>query len=132
MTQFTMKVGGDALTTSRSFGVVNPASGDVYAQAPECSRSELDAAMDAVAKAYLSGSVWTADFFSSSTFRSSTEQRVDPNVKSLRAAQHDSSQTHGLNTNWEVGRTTRSILRNFLGLPPSGGLRILDRRMGAR
>ena len=62
MSEFTMTVGGDAITTSRSFGVVNPASGDVHAEAPECSRSELDAAMDAAAKAYLSGSVWTSDF----------------------------------------------------------------------
>ena len=57
MSQFTMMVGGDALTTSGSFGVVNPASGDVYAEAPECSRSELDAAMDAFAKAHF-GTAW--------------------------------------------------------------------------
>jgi acyl-CoA reductase-like NAD-dependent aldehyde dehydrogenase len=73
MSQFTMMVGGDALTTSGSFGVVNPASGDVYAEAPECSRSELDAAMDASAKAYLSGSVLTADCERSATIAGQLE-----------------------------------------------------------
>jgi len=52
MPEYTMTIDGAADPTSRSFGVVNPASGDVYAEAPECSRRQLDAAMDAAARAY--------------------------------------------------------------------------------
>ena len=34
-----------------SFGVVNPANGEVFAHAPECTRDQLDAAFDSAAKA---------------------------------------------------------------------------------
>lgn len=52
MTKFTMTVGGAGVTTGRSFDVINPASGNVYAKAPYCSHAELDAAMDAAAEAF--------------------------------------------------------------------------------
>jgi acyl-CoA reductase-like NAD-dependent aldehyde dehydrogenase len=52
MSEFTRTVGGDAVTTNRSYDVVNSASGDVYAEAPDCSHAELHAAMDAAAEAY--------------------------------------------------------------------------------
>ncbi len=52
MSGFTMTIGGDAAATAETFGVVNPATGEVEFQAPECSAQQLDAAMDSAAKAY--------------------------------------------------------------------------------
>jgi acyl-CoA reductase-like NAD-dependent aldehyde dehydrogenase len=51
MSDFVMTVGGDSLPTGDTFGVRNPATGEVFAQAPECSKEQLDAAFDAAAKA---------------------------------------------------------------------------------
>ena len=51
MSDFVMTVGGDSIPTGESFGVRNPATGEVFAQAPECSKEQLDAAFDAAAKA---------------------------------------------------------------------------------
>jgi acyl-CoA reductase-like NAD-dependent aldehyde dehydrogenase len=58
MSDFVMTVGGDSLPTGESFGVRNPATGEVFAQAPECSREQLDAAFEAAAKA---GRDWKND-----------------------------------------------------------------------
>jgi acyl-CoA reductase-like NAD-dependent aldehyde dehydrogenase len=52
MSDFTMTIGGEAVATEGSFGVINPATGEVFAHAPECSRPQLDAAMDSAVKAY--------------------------------------------------------------------------------
>ncbi len=52
MADFTMTIGGEAAATAETFGVVNPATGQVETQAPECSPEQLDAAMDSAAKAY--------------------------------------------------------------------------------
>ena len=52
MADFSMTIGGEAVATEGTFGVVNPATAEVFAQAPECSRAQLDAAMDSAAKAY--------------------------------------------------------------------------------
>jgi acyl-CoA reductase-like NAD-dependent aldehyde dehydrogenase len=46
-----MTIGGDTVPAAGSFGVKNPATGEVFAQAPECSAHQLDAAFDAAAKA---------------------------------------------------------------------------------
>ena len=51
MSDFVMTIGGDTVPAAESFGVVNPANGEVFAHAPECSRQQLDAAFDAAAKA---------------------------------------------------------------------------------
>ncbi|HWE65202.1 MAG TPA: aldehyde dehydrogenase family protein [Acidimicrobiales bacterium] len=51
MTDFVMTVAGDTIPTGETFGVRNPATGEVFAQAPECSKEQLDAAFDAAAKA---------------------------------------------------------------------------------
>jgi acyl-CoA reductase-like NAD-dependent aldehyde dehydrogenase len=51
MSDFVMTVGGDSIPTEGSFGVRNPATGEVFAQAPECSKEQLDAAFDAASKA---------------------------------------------------------------------------------
>src|SRR6202451_2426424 len=51
MTDSVMTIGGDTVPAENSFGVKNPATGEVFAQAPECSAQQLDAAFDAAAKA---------------------------------------------------------------------------------
>jgi len=58
MSDFTMTIGGDAAPEAGSFGVINPASGAVFAEAPECTAAQLDAAFDAAAKAQRD---WKAD-----------------------------------------------------------------------
>ncbi|HZU79373.1 MAG TPA: aldehyde dehydrogenase family protein [Acidimicrobiales bacterium] len=53
-----MTIGGSPVPTERTFGVRNPASGEVFAEAPDCTREQLDAAMESAAKAYRD---WKAD-----------------------------------------------------------------------
>jgi acyl-CoA reductase-like NAD-dependent aldehyde dehydrogenase len=48
-----MTINGEGVETAGSFGVINPATGQVHAQAPECSREQLDAAMTAAQDAYV-------------------------------------------------------------------------------
>ena len=50
MTDFVMTVGGETIPTGDSFGVRNPATGEVFARAPECGKEQLDAAFDAAAE----------------------------------------------------------------------------------
>jgi acyl-CoA reductase-like NAD-dependent aldehyde dehydrogenase len=52
-TALAMTIGGELRQAATSFGVINPATGEVHAQAPDCSREQLDEAFDAAAKAYL-------------------------------------------------------------------------------
>ena len=52
MSDFVMTIGGDSVPAVDSFGVVNPANGEVFAHAPACTRDQLDAAFDSAAKAY--------------------------------------------------------------------------------
>jgi acyl-CoA reductase-like NAD-dependent aldehyde dehydrogenase len=47
MTDFSLTIDGQSVPGEGSFGVVNPATGQVFAQAPSCSRAQLDAAMEA-------------------------------------------------------------------------------------
>ncbi|GAA1720983.1 aldehyde dehydrogenase family protein [Fodinicola feengrottensis] len=58
MTDFTMTIGGKAAAGAATFGVVNPATGEVFAQAPECTADQLDSAMSAAADAYVT---WRKD-----------------------------------------------------------------------
>jgi acyl-CoA reductase-like NAD-dependent aldehyde dehydrogenase len=58
MSDFVMTIAGDSVPTGETFGVKNPATGEVFAQAPECSREQLDAAFDAAQKA---GRDWKSD-----------------------------------------------------------------------
>ncbi|HEV3354557.1 MAG TPA: aldehyde dehydrogenase family protein [Acidimicrobiales bacterium] len=58
MAEFTMTIDGQPTPTAGTFDVLNPATGEVYAQAPECSKEQLDAAMESSAKAYRD---WKAD-----------------------------------------------------------------------
>jgi acyl-CoA reductase-like NAD-dependent aldehyde dehydrogenase len=58
MSEFVMTIAGELAPTEGTFGVRNPATGEVFAQAPECTREQLDAAFDAAAKASRD---WKAD-----------------------------------------------------------------------
>src|SRR5579875_1711687 len=49
---FEMTIDGGAVASEGTFGVVNPATGEVFAEAPDCSREQLDAAMESAHKAY--------------------------------------------------------------------------------
>jgi acyl-CoA reductase-like NAD-dependent aldehyde dehydrogenase len=58
MSEFTMIIGGDRRAAGKTFGVINPATEQVWAEAPDCSQEQLDEAMDAAAKAYID---WRTD-----------------------------------------------------------------------
>ena len=47
-----MTIDGAPAAAETTFGVINPAIGDVFDQAPECTRQQLDAAMQAAATAF--------------------------------------------------------------------------------
>ena len=50
--KFTMTINGKAVAGTETFGVENPATGEVFAQAPDCSKAELDAAVAAARDAF--------------------------------------------------------------------------------
>jgi len=54
----TLTIDGKNVPGERSFGVINPATGQVFAEAPDATRAQLDRAMDAASRA-LPG--WQAD-----------------------------------------------------------------------
>ena len=58
MAEFTMTIDGKPVAGSKTVGVINPATGKVFAQVPDCSKAELDAAMEAAHKAFPS---WSKD-----------------------------------------------------------------------
>ena len=45
MSDFTMTIDGKAVAGAQTFGVINPATGEVFAEAPDASRAQLDDAM---------------------------------------------------------------------------------------
>jgi acyl-CoA reductase-like NAD-dependent aldehyde dehydrogenase len=58
MPEFTMTINGKPVTGSRTIGVINPATGKVFAEVPDCSRAELDQAMEAARNAF---PAWSKD-----------------------------------------------------------------------
>ena len=48
-----MTIGGESLTAADTFGVINPATGKVFAEATDCTRRQLDDAVDAAARAFV-------------------------------------------------------------------------------
>lgn len=52
MSEYTMTIDGKGVTATNTFGVINPATGQVFAHAPECSKSQLDQAMEAASSAF--------------------------------------------------------------------------------
>ena len=49
---FTMTISGQATPAESGFDVLNPATNEIYAAAPDCGPEQLDAAMDSAAKAF--------------------------------------------------------------------------------
>jgi acyl-CoA reductase-like NAD-dependent aldehyde dehydrogenase len=58
MAELSMTIDGTAVPTADTFDVINPATGKAHAQAPECSKEQLDAAFESAQKAYRD---WKAD-----------------------------------------------------------------------
>ena len=56
MAEFTMTIDGKPVAGSKTVGVINPATGKVFAQVPDCTKAELDAAMESALKAFHSWS----------------------------------------------------------------------------
>jgi acyl-CoA reductase-like NAD-dependent aldehyde dehydrogenase len=52
MRAFTMTIDGSAAETLGTIGVVNPATGEVFAEAPDCTKAQLDLAMESAQKAF--------------------------------------------------------------------------------
>jgi acyl-CoA reductase-like NAD-dependent aldehyde dehydrogenase len=58
MSDFTMTIDGKAVAGAARFGVINPATGEVFAEAPDASGAQLDAAMESSKAAFRA---WRAD-----------------------------------------------------------------------
>jgi acyl-CoA reductase-like NAD-dependent aldehyde dehydrogenase len=58
MAEFAMTIDGKAVRGKSTTGVINPATGKVFAEVPDCSKSELDEAMASAARAY---PAWSKD-----------------------------------------------------------------------
>ena len=58
LTAHPMTIAGQPAGGEKTFGVINPATGDVFSHAPECSPNQLDAAMNAAAAVF---STWRLD-----------------------------------------------------------------------
>ncbi len=58
MTDLTMTIDGAAVASERYFDVLNPATGNIVAAAPDCTTQQLDAAMDSSSRAFIT---WRAD-----------------------------------------------------------------------
>ncbi|HKC51923.1 MAG TPA: aldehyde dehydrogenase family protein [Myxococcota bacterium] len=58
MSDYTMTIDGKAESAQGTFGVINPATEDIFARPPECTRAQLDAAMESSQTAYRS---WSKD-----------------------------------------------------------------------
>ena len=52
MPGYTMTIDGQSVKGSKSTGVINPASGKVFADFPDCTKAELDQAMSAAQRAF--------------------------------------------------------------------------------
>jgi acyl-CoA reductase-like NAD-dependent aldehyde dehydrogenase len=53
VTEHTMTVDGGPVAAAGTFGVINPATGSVFADAPDCTKRQLDAAMESAQRAFL-------------------------------------------------------------------------------
>ena len=52
MNSFTMLIDGQGVPGDRTFPIINPATGEVFAEAPDCSYAQLDSAMEAAQRAF--------------------------------------------------------------------------------
>jgi acyl-CoA reductase-like NAD-dependent aldehyde dehydrogenase len=58
MPNHTMTIDGKAVKGSKTTGVINPATGKIFAEVPDCTRAELDQAMESAQRAY---PAWSRD-----------------------------------------------------------------------
>jgi acyl-CoA reductase-like NAD-dependent aldehyde dehydrogenase len=58
MSDFTMTIDGQSVAGDSGLGVVNPSTGSVFTEAPDCTATQLDAAMDSAERAFSS---WKRD-----------------------------------------------------------------------
>jgi acyl-CoA reductase-like NAD-dependent aldehyde dehydrogenase len=58
MSDFVMTIGGGGRPAAKTFGVINPSTGEVHENAPDCSREQLDEAFESAAKAFID---WRTD-----------------------------------------------------------------------
>ena len=58
MSDYTMTIDGKAESAKATFGVINPATEEIFARPPECTREQLDSAMDSAQTAYRA---WSKD-----------------------------------------------------------------------
>lgn len=80
MGDYVMTIDGQAVPAEQTFGVINPATGEVFAQAPECTREQLDGAMEAAHKAQLS---WKTDAAARTEALLAAADAVDAAAKEL-------------------------------------------------
>lgn len=52
MSELTMTIDGKAVAGEKTFGVINPATGQVFMQAPDCTNGQLDHAMESAQRAF--------------------------------------------------------------------------------
>ena len=80
MGDYVMTIDGQAVPAEQTFGVINPATGEVFAQAPECTREQLDAALESAHKAQLS---WKTDAAARTEALLAAADAVDTAAKEL-------------------------------------------------
>ena len=80
MGDYVMTIDGQAVPAEQTFGVINPATGEVFAQAPECTREQLDAALESAHKAQLS---WKTDAAARTEALLAAADAVDAAAKAL-------------------------------------------------
>ena len=81
-----MTIGGELIATDASFDVVNPATGKPFSAAPECTREQLDAAIDAAASAF---GTWRNDEALLLQKMLECASAIEANVDALAAVPHD-------------------------------------------
>jgi acyl-CoA reductase-like NAD-dependent aldehyde dehydrogenase len=59
MSEFTMTIDGQAVTSPGTLKVINPATGEVFAEVPDCTREQLDVAMESAQRAFRT---WKDDY----------------------------------------------------------------------
>jgi acyl-CoA reductase-like NAD-dependent aldehyde dehydrogenase len=101
MANFTMTIDGRAVTGHSSFDVVNPATGEAFAQAPHCTAEQLEIAMSSAQAAFRE---WRDDL----------EQRrrvMDACAGALEASAGDVARTATMEQGMPLRTATRSVDR---------------------
>jgi acyl-CoA reductase-like NAD-dependent aldehyde dehydrogenase len=59
MSQYTMTIDGQQVSSPGALKVINPATGEVFAEVPDCTREQLDVAMESAQRAFRT---WKDDY----------------------------------------------------------------------